>query len=789
MRRSFFLSTIKILCLSFFVILITIFISSHKSYADTSKWPSDPTVNLPIVVKERNQDLIATIEDGSGGAYIFWWDELNGNSLYAQRFDSSGNKLWAEDGIPVNEKVDPGITLIENGGVILVWSVLGEDKIPHVYAKYIDPNGTVMWDSGDGKGLLISGQQWGFDPVITNDDHGGAVIAWTGSPGSGTSILVQRIDQNGRFLWNQEGIPLTTYGYQKRFPKIVRTSEEKIVVVWKQHASFLNSDIYAQMVDLDGNLLWQQPEGNPIVTDPLGQNEPKIVSDSSGGVIIGWLDGRDAAYIQRADKDGRHLWALNGVNVAPTLNYGLFSDGEDGAFIVWQDFSAELSGLHFQRVGADGNTLWDSVRIPNISTPGIGTVFNLKLDPDKNPFFIWEKRYDPAIPYDDIYAQRIDRDGNFLWELEGKPVSNAEGIQRVPQIIPSSEDSFIVTWVDERNGNYDIYAQKINLDGTLGPEPTPSPTATSTNTPTPTPVPGWELPVAYEGRGEFVTAEQFIKGFWTKTTAYFDHYREKNAFASFLGTKFLELIGLYDCEPKTHCYDTHQGLDIVGNNLNVYSVDDGTVLYASEHDNEKGDCTKEEASYGCIILIRYTPEKGDGDVIGLYAHLQHIYVEIDQQVNADTVIGLMGQTGKVTGVHLHLGIMQVANALQKQDKKAVIESMTKNDWKGLIQSLPPIDHPFTDEQEKKHFEYIPEIFRGGQHEKSYIRCTYTAPNGGTFTYVDPFSWKGIDTDPWSLPEKKNALKDNNKDGEKEKDYGCGVISPYLWKYDVGTGSG
>src|SRR3989344_3312217 len=105
MRRSFFRSTIKILGLSFFVILITIFISSNKSYADTSKWPSDPKVNLPIVVKEKTQTLIQTVEDGVGGAYIFWLDGSRYNNLYAQRIDAGGNKLWAEDGVVVHGPV------------------------------------------------------------------------------------------------------------------------------------------------------------------------------------------------------------------------------------------------------------------------------------------------------------------------------------------------------------------------------------------------------------------------------------------------------------------------------------------------------------------------------------------------------------------------------------------------------------------------------------------------------------------------------------------------------------
>jgi len=255
MRRSFFRSTIKILGLSFFVILITILISSNKSYAETSNWPSDPSENLPVVVREKNQDLTAIVEDGSGGAYIFWWEGSRGNALYAQRIDAAGNKLWAEDGVAVHSQVITRAVRSENGGVIVVWDS-ADGQMRRVYAKYIDPDGNVMWDSGDGKGMLISGELTGQDPVIVSDGDGGAVIAWTGFLGVNRSILAQRVDQNGQLLWNQNGVPLTLYGFNKRNQKIVRTSEGNFVVAWKQHASFLNSDIYAQMIDSDGNLLW-----------------------------------------------------------------------------------------------------------------------------------------------------------------------------------------------------------------------------------------------------------------------------------------------------------------------------------------------------------------------------------------------------------------------------------------------------------------------------------------------------------------------------------------------------
>lgn len=55
--------------------------------------------------------------------------------------------------------------------------------------------------------------------------------------------------------------------------------------------------------------------------------------------------------------------------------------------------------------------------------------------------------------------------------------------------------------------------------------------------------------------------------------------------------------------------------------------------------------------YGNAVIIKH----GD-DLLSLYAHLSKIYVEPDQRITLDTIIGEMGSTGRSTGDHLHLEV-------------------------------------------------------------------------------------------------------------------------------------
>src|SRR5436190_18924872 len=62
----------------------------------------------------------------------------------------------------------------------------------------------------------------------------------------------------------------------------------------------------------------------PVCTASGTQDYPKACTDDSDGVIVTWEDTRGGigfrVYAQRIDKNGRALWAANGVPLAATGN-------------------------------------------------------------------------------------------------------------------------------------------------------------------------------------------------------------------------------------------------------------------------------------------------------------------------------------------------------------------------------------------------------------------------------------------------------------------------------------
>lgn len=86
----------------------------------------------------------------------------------------------------------------------------------------------------------------------------------------------------------------------------------------------------------------------------------------------------------------------------------------------------------------------------------------------------------------------------------------------------------------------------------------------------------------------------------------------------------------------------HKGIDIVSKNKSILASDNGKVVFAGK----KGD-------YGNAVIIDH-----QNGYETLYGHLSKISVKKGDIVEKGDTLGVMGSTGRSTGVHLHFEIIQ-----------------------------------------------------------------------------------------------------------------------------------
>ncbi|MFX0032673.1 MAG: hypothetical protein ACFE9P_08405 [Candidatus Hermodarchaeota archaeon] len=408
-----------------------------------------------------------------------WHDYRSGTDydIYVQRIDSNGIAQWIDNGTAIstvnNDQRDPQIISDGRGGAIIVWNDYRSGTDYDIYAQRIASNGIVQWTTN---GIAIStASEDQIDPQLTSDGAGGAIIAWWDARSietSGYDIYAQRIDSNGITQWMANGTIISTETHNQMIPQMTCDGVGGAIIAWQDYRSGTNLHIYAQRINHNGITQWIA-NGTVISIASGSQLSPRITSDGGGGAIIAWKDSRSGVsydiYAQRIDANGIVQWTANGTSVCAASgtqeNPQIINDGAGGGIITWWDYRSSISGqdIYAQRIDSKGNVQWtvDGMAISTAS----GSQLSPKITSDGvgGAIIVWSNN---AIGGYDIYAQRIDSEGNPQYIGNGTAIITASGEQVDVQITNNGKGDAIITWEDFRSGLFsDIYSTLIDSNG------------------------------------------------------------------------------------------------------------------------------------------------------------------------------------------------------------------------------------------------------------------------------------------------------------------------------------
>ena len=99
----------------------------------------------------------------------------------------------------------------------------------------------------------------------------------------------------------------------------------------------------------------------------------------------------------------------------------------------------------------------------------------------------------------------------------------------------------------------------------------------------------------------------------------------------------------------------HAGIDLSRTGtVNVYAAAPGEVIFVRDH---LPNVSNRNLGWGNYVVIDHGAQADGNRLISLYAHLRpNANVEVGDQVNQNTVLGLMGTSGFSTGQHLHFQV-------------------------------------------------------------------------------------------------------------------------------------
>lgn len=478
-RGSFLLSRIR---LTYIILSLLIVIDVAGA-----EWSSSPTQNLPLCTAQNEQHFPVLTTDGENGAIVAWSDARNANrDIFAQRINATGDVLWEVDGIPIcdlpSSQSWPLMVSDANGGAILVWGDTRHGN-QDSYAQRIDPSGNKLWDS---KGVPVCTHPTLQDDLnAIADGKGGVIVVWEDWRNGNQDIYAQRIDSTGKPLWEENGVPVYRGDGDQYDPVLIADGEGGAIFAWWD-ISTPDWNIFAQRLSADGTHMWQaDTEAKagpvPLCTAIGNQGAPVAVSDENGGAFFVWSDYRNdpqfytraQLYAQHMTARGEALWEKDGIpicelQVNQQQPYGI-PDGSGGFIVVWWDERNIFADIYAQRIDVNGKSLWGGEGadlkngIPVCTEAGVQRLPQLVPTDEAGVIVYWlDYREDFAdLTEDAIFSQRLDADGNPLWEIDGIPVCSAPKEQISPQAVSTNGNAAIIVWSDARGADYDIYIERV----------------------------------------------------------------------------------------------------------------------------------------------------------------------------------------------------------------------------------------------------------------------------------------------------------------------------------------
>jgi hypothetical protein len=437
-----------------------------------------------------NRSIGGVVKSNGDNVYVVWWDERNGgewsNSDIYFNYSKDRGLTWQSTDIRLDTGDTPGANRSSNGAisssdnnVYVVWYDYRNGECDIYFNSSTD--GGTTWqstdlrlDTGDTPGASRS-----WYPQISSSGNDVYVVWYDYRNGECDIYFNSSID--GGTTWESTDLRLDTGDIPganaSYFPQI-SSSGSNVYVVWMDERDG-NSDIYYNS-STDGGETWQTKDIRLDTGDTPGANiswRPQI-SSNGDNVYVVWWDERNGwgdIYFN-SSTDGGATWQSTDLRLdtgdAPGAGDSFtpqISNCGSSVYVVWSDDRNGENDIYFNS-SADGGIIWQStdLRLDTGDIAGASGSFAPQIsNSDSSIYVTWQ---DYRSGQRDIYFN-YSTDGGVTWqEIDARiDIGDIAGASDSlwPQISNSGSNVYIV-WMDERNGNSDIY---FNTNSAVDPLP------------------------------------------------------------------------------------------------------------------------------------------------------------------------------------------------------------------------------------------------------------------------------------------------------------------------------
>ncbi|MCA9212723.1 MAG: DUF4347 domain-containing protein, partial [Planctomycetales bacterium] len=351
----------------------------------------------------------AVAADSFGNYVVVWSDSAldgNGWGIFAQRFDSVGNKLGAEFQVNTNALTDEyNATVASDDSGRFVVAFTGDDGAgTGVYIRRFNADGTAI-DAAD---ILVNAGQTAnnqYNASVAVNATGEMVIAWQEDT---TGIYARTFDMTSAAAADQLSTTLITVesGGSVNEPSVGINDSGRYVVAWEQ-----GGQLYARRYDY----------GN--TTALSAKHDLTLGTFGEHSVVIAVQEDNDFAIAYRSDiplftgvwttlfqSDGTAYGLATRASAQSTGTLPSIGMSDSGDYVVvYHDDDADGSGVFARKYNADRNAIGSAFQV-NTSTSLDQEMASVAVQDSNNFVVVWSGNGDQAGEVDDagVFARQYE---------------------------------------------------------------------------------------------------------------------------------------------------------------------------------------------------------------------------------------------------------------------------------------------------------------------------------------------------------------------------------------------
>ena len=410
------------------------------------------------------------------------------NKFIPEVFNHSLLKRAIVDDFQVNDdnnigtffQISPGIDVNKYGMGVVCW-VDDRNVDLDIFAQRYDSLGNLLGENfkvnDDGSSANQS------DPEVCIFDDGSFVICWTDNRNRSDDpdIYAQRYDNSGEPIGNNFRVNNDNEGAQQSHPAIDGAEDGFFVICWEDRRFSPGIDqVYAQRFDTSGEPIKINFRVNELAPEAVPCEYPDVAVQDNHAFIICWEDRRYDEYcsidifMQIFDPDGERMGydidIIDEFEYFPQYRPKVSVNNDGYCVICWVDSRGEIEyqdkfvyDIYAQRLDINygGGIIGYNFKA---NTDEIDTVIQVNPDvsvSDDTTFVISWVDYRNGAENPDIYLQTYDSHGKLADEDIKVNDDNSNVSQYLPAVGSADNQTFFVCWEDKRSGDYDIFFQRF----------------------------------------------------------------------------------------------------------------------------------------------------------------------------------------------------------------------------------------------------------------------------------------------------------------------------------------